>query len=379
MHRSMKNAFGGIFEGMPVLVTGHTGFKGSWLALWLQELGAKVVGFSLPPPTDPSNFTVSRVADGMNSLQGDIRDYNAFREVLDRYHPQVIFHLAAQPIVLQSFENPKDTFDINVGGTVNVLEAARHCGSVKALVMVTSDKCYENREWIWGYRESDALGGHDPYSASKCMAEHAIASYRASFCGSKTRLQAIASARAGNVIGGGDFSNKRIVPDCMRALMAGEPVLVRNPMSVRPWLNVLDPLSGYLSLAAALVRKGIEFTGAWNFGPLEQQAVDVQALVTKSIELWGSGRWVAAEQQGDKQETSLLRLNWDKAANKLCWQPTYSWVEALQQTVEWFQAFDVHCRSPLSKDMREVCLNHLSAFTEKAEQRKKSNNMNGSK
>lgn len=362
----MKEAFGGIFEGMPVLVTGHTGFKGSWLALWLQELGAKVVGYSLPPPTNPSNFAISNIADGMAYIQGDIRDYARFKEVLDECQPEAIFHLAAQPIVLHSFESPKDTFDINVGGTINVLEAARHCPSVKAMVMITSDKCYENLEWIWGYRESDALGGRDPYSASKCMAEHAIASYRASFCHSKTNAPAIASARAGNVIGGGDFSALRIVPDCMRALMVGEPVRVRNPKSVRPWLNVLDPLSGYLSLAANLLREGGSFAGAWNFGPLEQRAVDVQSLVERSIDLWGSGDWVNASMPGDKQETGLLRLNWDKAANKLHWRPTYTWVNALQQTVEWFQAFDVYRRNPSSINMREVCLSHLLSYTEMA-------------
>jgi CDP-glucose 4,6-dehydratase len=227
--------------------------------------------------------------------------------------------------------------------------------------MVTSDKCYENREWIWGYREDDALGGSDPYSASKGMAEMAINSYRDSFANS-SNFTAIASARAGNVIGGGDFSDLRIVPDCMRALMNKEPVRIRNPYSTRPWLHVFDSLSGYLKLAAELFHKGSPFATAWNFGPLEQQAINVQTLVEKAINLWGEGDWLDVNTSEVKQEKNLLRLNWDKAANCLGWRPTYHWSEALQQTVDWFKCYDIYRKNSAAKDMHEVSLSHLYSY-----------------
>ncbi|MBA3815729.1 MAG: CDP-glucose 4,6-dehydratase [Parachlamydiaceae bacterium] len=364
----MINDFGGTFEGKTVLVTGHTGFKGSWLSLWLKELGATVIGYSLPAPTTPSHFSVSRIQADVISVNGDIRDYTLFKTTLDRYQPEIIFHLAAQPIVLQSFNSPKDTFDINAGGTVNILEAARHCPSIKAMVMVTSDKCYQNQEWIWGYRESDLLGGSDPYSASKGMAEMAIAAYRASYS-SSSPFPAIASARAGNVIGGGDFSESRIVPDCMRALMDKQPVRLRNPNSTRPWLHVLDALSGYLNLAAHLINKGMAFASAWNFGPLEHQAISVQTLIEKGISFWGEGDWLDISNAGIKQEMNLLRLNWDKAAAGLEWCPTYNCSEAIQQTVEWFKCYDLYRRVPCSLDMHEVSLKHLYAYTAHAKRR----------
>lgn len=361
----MLNPFSSIFDGLTVLVTGHTGFKGSWLSLWLQELGANVIGYSLPPPTQPSNFVASRIEEKMHHIIGDIRDLNKLQETLLKYQPEVVFHLAAQPIVLHSFDDPKETFDVNVGGTVNMLEAIRHCPSVKAVLMITSDKCYENQEWLWGYRENDSLGGSDPYSASKCMAEYAINSYRRSFF-SKEDSPAIASVRAGNVIGGGDFSDQRIVPDCMKALMKREPIMVRNPKSVRPWLNVLDPLSGYLWLAANLLKKGQKYAEAWNFGPLEQQAITVQALVEKAIELWGHGDWIQNGPPPCKPEMNLLRLNWDKAANYLSWRPTYNWKEALGQTVDWFKAFESYYRQPQAVDMREVGISHIEEYVNAA-------------
>lgn len=363
----MRGAFEGIFEGMTVLVTGHTGFKGAWLSLWLQELGAKTVGYSLPPPTNPSHFAAARIADGMVDICGDIRDYAALQHTLQTYKPEVIFHLAAQPIVLDSFENPKETFDINVGGTVNLLEAARHSHSVKAVVMITSDKCYENKEWLWGYRENDTLGGYDPYSASKSMAEQAIVSYRKSLFEKNGHQAAVASVRAGNVIGGGDFSPHRIVPDCMKALMTQQPIKVRNPKSVRPWLNVLDPLSGYLWLAACLLKEKQKFADAWNFGPLEQRGIDVQTLVEKAIELWGEGSWIHSGQNPAKPEMGLLRLNWDKASHCLGWHPTYTWNEALQETVDWFKAFQDYQRSPSTFDLREISTRHIFEYTNQAE------------
>lgn len=358
----MDYPFNNAFNGCTVLVTGHTGFKGSWLSLWLQELGARVIGYSLPPPTTPSNFEVAHVGENMEHVIGDIRDFARLQEVLLKHQPDVVFHLAAQPIVLHSFEFPKETFDVNVGGTVNVLEAIRHCPSVKAAVMVTSDKCYLNQEWLWGYRESDTLGGHDPYSASKGMAEQAISAYQHSFF-SKANSPAVASVRAGNVIGGGDFADQRIVPDCMKALMANTPIHVRNPYSVRPWLNVLDPLSGYLWLAVKLLNEGSEYAEAWNFGPLEQEAITVQTLVEKALSLWGRGDWIQTEKGSpSKREMNLLRLNWDKAANKLGWKPTYNWIDALQQTVDWFKSYEIHIKGIEDVDMRAVCLQHIHDY-----------------
>lgn len=356
----MKSSYQGIYQGLTVLVTGHTGFKGSWLSLWLQELGAHVIGLSLEPSTNPSHFEVSRVAEGMVHLIGDVRDFSVVNEVVQKYRPALIFHLAAQPLVFAGYQNPKETFDVNVGGTVNVLEAVRLSPSVRAAVMITSDKCYENQEWLWGYRENDLLGGADPYSASKCMAEHAIRSYRASFF-NKDDAPAVASTRAGNVIGGGDFSENRIVPDTMKALMENRVIMVRNPSSVRPWLNVLDPLHGYLLLGSQLLAHGKQYAEAWNFGPLETRGVDVQTLVDKTIALWGSGQWA---HQGEKlkPEMGLLRLNWDKAAHRLGWQPLYTWEKALEETVDWFSAFKEGVENQNLMQLKEVSLGHIYEY-----------------
>lgn len=358
----MNHAFGAVFDGRTVLVTGHTGFKGSWLSLWLQALGAHVVGYSLPAPTEPSNFDLSQIRDGMVDVLGDVRDYSWLYETIEAYQPEIIFHLAAQPLVLHSYTDPKETFDVNAGGTVNILEAARQCASVKAVVIVTTDKCYQNKNWLWGYRENDRLGGTDPYSASKSMAELAVASYNASFF-KNPGSPAVASVRAGNVIGGGDFSKYRIVPDCMKALMAHEPVMVRNPASVRPWLNVLDPLSGYLWLGAQLLNEGLAFAEAWNFGPCEQEAISVQMLVEKSIELWNEGDWIDASDSLNEApaEMNLLRINWDKAANRLSWRPVYDWQAALQQTVAWFKAYQK------GSQMRDISLKDIEEYTIQAQ------------
>ncbi|MEZ4515518.1 MAG: CDP-glucose 4,6-dehydratase [Chloroflexota bacterium] len=268
-------SFANAYDGLTVLVTGHTGFKGSWLVTWLLNLGATVVGYSLPdPPTEPSNFIVSNLSEKVIDVRGDIRDFETLQATVAQYRPTLIFHMAAQPIVLRSVELPKLTIDTNAGGTVNILEAIRTTDSVRALVSITTDKVYENQEWIWGYRESDQLGGHDPYSASKAMAELAIAAYRSTYFPPEDYAEhgvAIASVRAGNVIGGGDFADFRLVPDCMKALMDGRPIGVRNPLSVRPWQHVLEPLSGYLWLGIKLLQDGPAFAEAWNFGPLEQK------------------------------------------------------------------------------------------------------------
>jgi CDP-glucose 4,6-dehydratase len=353
---------------MPVLVTGHTGFKGSWLSIWLKELGAEVIGYSVSVPTVPSNFEASQLARRVVDVRDDVRSLGALYNVIEEFKPQVVFHLAAQPIVRLSYAEPKETFDVNVGGTVNVLEAVRLTDSVKAVVCITSDKCYENREWIWGYREIDRLGGHDPYSASKAMAELAIAAYRRSFFPTDVYEEhrvAIASARAGNVIGGGDWAQDRLVVDCMRALMDGQPIPVRNPHSVRPWQLVLEPLSGYLWLAAKLVQEGGHLAEAWNFAPFEHVAVSVGELVQKLIELWGAGEWedLSAGQAQAPPETGLLRLSWEKAANRLGWQPVYDWHEAAAETVSWFKAYHEH---GADMDMYDTCVGQIARYVDRA-------------
>jgi CDP-glucose 4,6-dehydratase len=362
--KKMRSAFNGIFQGLKVLVTGHTGFKGSWLAIWLAELGADVIGFSLEPSTHPNHFTTTGLASKMTHLVGDICDFKVFQNVLNTHQPELIFHLAAQAIVISSYHAPRETFDVNAMGTIHVLEAAKQCPSVQAIVIVTTDKCYENQEWIWGYREIDRLGGNDPYSASKAMAELAVASYRKSFF-SQTG-PAVATARAGNVIGGGDFADYRIVPDAMKALLQDETIIVRNPQGVRPWLHVLDPLSGYLWLAHHLLEYGKAFAQAWNFGPLEHQAVTVRSLIEKMITLWGKGEWTSVSQPQAKPEMNLLRLNWDKAANELGWYPTYGWEEALNQTVQWFKAFRLSLQDPDEIDMYSVGVDHIEEYTARA-------------
>jgi len=364
----MQDAFGRVFHRMPVLVTGHTGFKGSWLSIWLQELGAEVVGYSVDVPTVPSNFGATRLGQRVVDVRGDVRDLDALRRVIEEHEPRVVFHLAAQPIVRLSYAEPKETFDINVGGAVNVLEAVRLTDSVEAVVCVTSDKCYENREWLWGYREIDRLGGHDPYSASKAMTELAVASYRRSFFPVETYAEhgtALASARAGNVIGGGDWAQDRLVVDCMRALMDGEPILVRNPHSVRPWQLVLEPLSGYLWLAAKLVQEGGRFAEAWNFAPPEHVAVSVGDLVQKLIELWGAGEWedLSAGQARAPHETGLLRLSWEKAANRLGWRPVYDWHEAAAETVSWFKTYHEH---GAEMDLYDACVGQIARYVDRA-------------
>ena len=362
---SIRTTFGNAFAGLPVLITGHTGFKGSWLTAWLLELGANVIGYSLPePPTRPSNFTASRLSNHINDLRGDIRDLDALCQAIKAHRPQLVFHLAAQPIVLRSVELPKLTIDTNAGGTVNVLEAMRLTDSVRALVSITTDKVYENQEWMWGYRETDQLGGHDPYSASKAMAELAIAAYRSTYFPAEKYTQhgvAIASVRAGNVIGGGDFADYRLVPDCMRALMAGEPIGVRNPLSVRPWQHVLEPLSGYLWLGVKLLQEGPAFGEAWNFGPLEQKGIPAGEIAAKLVELWGSGSWEHSEPGYAKVETGQLRLSWDKAADRLNWRPAYTWQEALGEITDWFKAYQ------RDEDMHQITRTHIHDYTQKAQ------------
>ena len=364
----MKDLFDNVYGDLTVLVTGHTGFKGSWLSCWLAQLGAQVIGYSLEePPTRPSNFEISNINQYITDVRGDIGNLLSLQDTIETYKPEVIFHLAAQPIVLRAFEQPKLTFDTNASGTVNILEAIRRTDSVRALVSITTDKVYKNQGWLWGYRENDSLGDKDPYGASKAMAELAIESYRASFFNKQTYANhgvAIASARAGNVIGGGDFADFRLVPDCMRALMDGRPVSVRNPLSVRPWQHVLEPLSGYLLLAMMLLKDGPAYAEAWNFGPADQDGVPAQELVEKLIALWGSGEWSHTGIRTAEKESGYLRLSWEKAANRLSWQPVYSLDEALAEICSWFKAYQEN------EDMYSICQQHIASYVQRAQEKK---------
>jgi CDP-glucose 4,6-dehydratase len=323
-----------------VLITGHTGFKGSWLGEWLLQMGATVAGFSLGVPTTPSHFELLRLSDRLTHLEGDTRQLHGLQEAFDRFRPEVVFHLAAQAITRLSYDEPKATFDTNLGGTVNVLEAIRTTPSVRVAVLVASDKCYENAGWEYGYRESDPLGGRDPYSASKACAEIAFSAYaRSFFTGAGT--PAVASVRAGNVIGGGDWALDRIVPDCMRAWTAGRPVAIRQPGSVRPWQHVLDLLSGYLRLGARLQQQREGLAGeAFNFGPSPGSAHSVLALLNEMLGAWPGGAWHKAPSPDDgKPEAALLTLSSDKAASRLQWRPTLAFAEAAQLTAQWYQTF----------------------------------------
>ncbi len=330
----MNKSFGGTFRDKTVLVTGHTGFKGSWLCIWLRELGANVVGYALEPHTTADNFVVSKLAWLISSNIGDIRDYRALKAIFEHYQPEIVFHLAAQPIVRLSYELPKVTYDTNIGGTVNLLECCRLTDSVRVIINITSDKCYENKEWVWGYRENDLLGGHDPYSSSKACSEIITSAYRDSFFRNNV---AIATARAGNVIGGGDWQVDRLVPDCIRALRNSVPIGIRNPASVRPWQFVLEPLSGYLMLARKMWTDNKTYSGAWNFAPTQSSTVTVKELVGHILHRWGSGEYVDLSSGPDQPESKMLSLDSSKALHMLDWRSVLSLEGAVECTVDWYK------------------------------------------
>jgi CDP-glucose 4,6-dehydratase len=347
------------WSGRRVFVTGHTGFKGGWLSVWLNELGAVVSGYALRPSTIPSYFDLCNLSEKFGSYIGDIRDAEALAIATRNARPEIVFHLAAQPLVLRSYTEPAATFATNVIGTANLLDAARAIPSVKAIVVVTSDKCYENRKWPWGYRESDALGGRDPYSASKACAELVCAAYRRSFFQRDGRKVAIATTRAGNVIGGGDWSEDRVVPDAIRAFLAGTPLALRNPRAVRPWQHVLEPISGYLLLAERLYREGEKFAGAWNFGPEDGDAVPVSALADTMVRRWGGGAsWRPADSACRQHESAQLKLDSGKAHTLLKWRPRLHVEGAVQMTVEWYREF----YSRASTDMYELSRAQISEY-----------------
>lgn len=326
------------WKGKRVFITGHTGFKGSWLSLWLQSIGAKVKGFALEPPTTPSLFKEARVADGMESEIGDIRDLNVITASMTAFNPDILIHMAAQPLVRLSYREPVETYATNVMGTVHVLEAGRQCSNLKAIVNVTTDKCYENREWVWGYRENEPMGGHDPYSNSKGCAELVTSAYRNSFF-SAADTAALASARAGNVIGGGDWAEDRLIPDILRAFEKQQPVVIRNPLATRPWQHVLEPLSGYLMLAEKLYTNGRDFAEGWNFGPRDEDVQPVEWILNHMVEHWGQGASWQLDKNPQPHEAQLLKLDISKAATKLKWQPRWSLAHALDTIVDWHQSW----------------------------------------
>jgi CDP-glucose 4,6-dehydratase len=330
------NSLKDVFSGKTVFITGHTGFKGAWLSLWLHELGANVIGFALAPSTQPSLFDRLRLDRFVDSRIGDVRDAAFLRQTLGETRPEIVFHLAAQPIVRFSYLQPAETFSTNVQGTVNLLDAVRQTDSVRTCQVISTDKCYENREKDYAYRESDRLGGRDPYSASKACAEMVVSSYRASFF---MQGPSIASARAGNVIGGGDWSEDRLLPDCMRALMAGRPISIRNPNSIRPWQFVLEPLSGYLLLAAHQLSDPERFSEAWNFGPLENEILTTAGIANLVIDSWGSGNWVSSQSDSAApHEAGVLKLNSSKSRDHLKWRSVYNVKESVRQTIAWYRA-----------------------------------------
>jgi CDP-glucose 4,6-dehydratase len=348
------------WRGKKVFLTGHTGFKGSWLSLWLQSMGAHVHGYALAPPTNPNLFDTARVAEGMaGSTLADIRDLDAVTSALKQAQPAIVFHMAAQPLVRLSYDQPVETYATNVMGTVHLLEAVRSTPGVKAVVNITTDKCYENREWHWGYRENEPMGGHDPYSNSKGCAELVTAAYRSSFFNPEHYAKhgvAVATARAGNVIGGGDWAKDRLIPDSMMALLAGQPIVIRHPHAIRPWQHVLEPLSGYLILAQRLYQNGSAYAEGWNFGPSEHDAKPVQWIVEQLTQRWSSdASW---QQDGGKHphEATFLRLDISKARNRLNWHPRWELSTALEKIIEW------HIAHQQESDMRELSLEQIKSY-----------------
>ena len=344
------------WRGKRVFLTGHTGFKGSWLSLWLQSLGAQVHGLALEPPTTPNLFTVAQVVAGMASHTiGDIRDMGTVQKTMRAAQPDIVIHMAAQPLVRLSYAEPVETYATNVMGTVHVLEAARSTPNVKAIVVVTTDKCYENKEWAWGYRENEPMGGHDPYSNSKGCAELVTSAYRNSFL--RSSGIAVASARAGNVIGGGDWAADRLVPDILRAFEQNQPVTIRNPHATRPWQHVLEPLSGYLMLAEYLFTHGQAYAEGWNFGPQDDDAKPVQWIVEHMVNSWGTGASWQQDGGVHPHEANYLKLDISKAKSRLGWQPRWPLATALEFIASWHQAY-------LTKDdMKKLCLAQIKQYS----------------
>lgn len=344
-----------IWKDKKVLITGHTGFKGSWLSIWLKMMGAEVIGYALEPYTDRDNFVLSKLDEKLTHCVGDIRDFQNLYSVFQKYKPKFVFHLAAQPIVRESYKNPKQTFDVNIGGTVNLLECCRLTDSVEFIVNITTDKCYENKEWIWGYRENDRLGGYDPYSSSKAGSEIVTAAYRQSFFNPLRVRKNIASVRAGNVIGGGDWQTDRLIPDCIASLENNKPVIIRNSSAIRPWQHVLEPLSGYLRVAEKMYLNPGVFDEAWNFGPSEENMKTVGEVVDLVIENWGSGSWKDISEKDAPHESQILKLDISKAKARLGWSPVLSLERAVIATVDWYKKYQ-------EMDMYQFCQQQIESY-----------------
>ena len=358
----MKN-FNNVYKGKKVLVTGHTGFKGSWLSIWLKELGAEVIGYSLDPYTKKDNFVLSHLSEKIVDIRGDIRDRKYLRKVFDKYQPEIVFHLAAQPLVRLSYDIPVETYETNLMGTINILEEIRNCKNTKIGIMITTDKCYENKEQIWGYRENEAFGGYDPYSSSKGACEIAIQSWRKSFFNPKDyekHGKSIASVRAGNVIGGGDWAKDRIVPDCIRALEEGKDIEIRSPRSIRPWEHVLEPLSGYLLLGQKMMEDPIKYCEGWNFGPNLDAIVNVWEVAEKIVKNYGKGNLKDISDPNALHEAKLLLLDITKSRFELGWKPTLTIDESIELTAEWYKRY-------ISEDVYQLCVKQISKFSKLGE------------
>ena len=345
------------WKGKKVFLTGHTGFKGAWLSLWLQKMGAIIKGYSLDVNTKPALFAQANVAAEMESEIGDIRNLEQLTESMVSFSPDILIHMAAQPLVRLSYQEPVDTYTTNVIGTVNVLEAARKCSNLKAIVSVTTDKCYENKEWEWGYRENEPMGGHDPYSSSKGCAELVTTAYRRSFFSSGDTAS-LASARAGNVIGGGDWAEDRLIPDILRAFEKSEPVVIRNPLSTRPWQHVLEPLSGYLVLAQELFLNGDNFAEGWNFGPKDEDCKPVSWILDTMVTYWGNNASWSLDKNNNPHEAGFLKLDCSKASNRLKWNPKWNLELTLKSIVDWHKLYTN------GGDIKKQCLKEINIYSE---------------
>jgi CDP-glucose 4,6-dehydratase len=343
------------WKGKRIFLTGHTGFKGSWLCLWLHSLGAVVKGYALEPHTNPSLFKSANIASLIEHEIGDIRDFDRLADSMKAFDPDIVIHMAAQPLVRLSYAKPVDTYATNVMGTVNVLESARFCSSIKALISVTTDKVYENREWCWGYREDEAMGGYDPYSSSKGCAELVTSAYRQSFFNGENK-PAIASARAGNVIGGGDWSEDRLIPDALKAFEKGEKVIIRNPAAIRPWQHVLEPLSGYMFLAENLYQHGQKYATAWNFGPDDKDCKSVEWILNNLVEIRGNKSSWEIEKNKQPHEAQYLKLDCSKAKSQLNWYPKWDIETVLKKIVEWHEQFNI------GTDIQRYCLDEIASY-----------------
>ncbi|WP_047986119.1 CDP-glucose 4,6-dehydratase [Ornithinibacillus californiensis] len=352
------------WKGKKVFITGHTGFKGSWLCLWLHSLGAEVTGYALEPPTTPSLFKLCEIDKLIDSVTGDIRDRDSLYKAISDAKPEIIIHMAAQPIVRTSYHQPIETFDVNVMGTVNLLDVVRQLNTsadnIKVILNVTTDKCYENKEWEWGYREIDSLGGYDPYSSSKACSELVTQAFRSSYFNPKSYTNhgvAVATARAGNVIGGGDFAKDRLLPDCIRSILSGDEIVIRNPKSIRPWQHVLEPLSGYLTLAQRLYLDGSNYAESWNFGPQENDAKSVEHIVMSICDMWGNDVSYRIESSTTEHEATYLKLDWSKAKQRINWTPRWNLDKAIEKSIDWVKAYQSN------KNMTSVCIEQIHEYS----------------